>query len=153
MHQVQILVGDLHRGHLGSPEVTSRFLLITHNWKVLETWVWSHWACHVTTHRLIMRHDLLGSAYDLKWPCRRSNIDLIIRSHHVCICYRQCESQSIRELPRHFANCRHFARCLGKVRFALGLGTSRTNWHLAIQAKGEASQFANCLGRVRIIKF
>ena len=35
MQQVQILVGDLHRGRLGSPEVTNKFLLIAHGWKVL----------------------------------------------------------------------------------------------------------------------
>ena len=36
MIQVQILIGDLERGHLESPEVTNRLLLITHDWKELE---------------------------------------------------------------------------------------------------------------------
>ena len=31
MIQIQILVGDFHRGHLGSTEVTNMFLLITHD--------------------------------------------------------------------------------------------------------------------------
>ena len=51
MIQVQILVDDLHRGHLGSPEVTNMFLRITQNWEELETWAWPHCACLVTTHR------------------------------------------------------------------------------------------------------
>ena len=37
MIQVHISVGDLQRGHLGSPEVTNRFLLISHDWKQLAT--------------------------------------------------------------------------------------------------------------------
>ena len=33
MIQVQILVGGIHKDHLGSPEATNRFLLITHDWR------------------------------------------------------------------------------------------------------------------------
>ena len=61
MIQVQISVGDLHRGHLGSPDVTNRFLLITQDRKDLDTWAWCHCACLFTTHRVmyIVQHDLL----------------------------------------------------------------------------------------------
>ena len=54
--QVQILIGDLHRvirGHMTSSEVTNRFWLITHDWKELQAWAWSHCACIVTTNRVI----------------------------------------------------------------------------------------------------
>ena len=73
MHQVLILVSNIHRGHLGSPKVTNRFLLITYD---LEIWVWSHSACLVTMHRLICDMTYLGqhvTSHDLD---RRSNIDL-----------------------------------------------------------------------------
>ena len=40
MIKVQILVGDFHKshwGHMTSSEVTNRFLLISHDWKELQT--------------------------------------------------------------------------------------------------------------------
>ena len=67
MIQVQILVGDLHRGHLWSTEVTNRFLLIAHDWKELQTWAWCHCACLVETHRLICNMTYLGQHVTLTW--------------------------------------------------------------------------------------
>ena len=40
-------------GYPGSPEVGENFLLITHGWKELEMWTWSHCVCLVTMHGLI----------------------------------------------------------------------------------------------------
>ena len=74
MIQPQILAGDPHRGHLGSPEVTNRFLPITHDWKELQTWAWSLCAFLVTTHRLVATwvnrrlHVTLTCGQILTWP-------------------------------------------------------------------------------------
>ena len=74
MIHVQILGGDLHRGHLGSDDFTNRFLLITHDWKELQTWAWSHCACLVKAHGLILEEstcDLTWSWPEVKyWPDR-----------------------------------------------------------------------------------
>ena len=67
MVQVQILVGGLHRGHLGSTEVTNSFLLITPNWKELQTWAWSHCTRLVKPHRLICNMIYLGQHVTLVW--------------------------------------------------------------------------------------
>ena len=87
--QVQLLIGDLHRGHLGSPEVTSRFLPITHDWNEPVTLTWSHCTCHVTTHRLICNMTYSGHVWGLigQHVTSRdldltSNIDLTVQSHH-----------------------------------------------------------------------
>ena len=79
MIKVQILVGDIHRRHLGSTEVTNRLLLISHDWKELQTWALSHCACLVKTHRLICNTTYLGqhvTSIDLHlW----SNINLTVQ--------------------------------------------------------------------------
>ena len=50
---IQMYVGDLYGRHLWSPEVNNSSLLITHDWKHLETWAWPHCACFVMRCRLI----------------------------------------------------------------------------------------------------
>ena len=68
---MQILVGEFDRDHLdsGVTQVTNRFLLITHDWKGLKTWPWSHCACLVTTHRLIYDMTYFGRHLtSLTWP-------------------------------------------------------------------------------------
>ena len=57
MIQVQTLVGDLHRGHLGSDDVIRGHQQVLDNNSPLkrsrDTLAWSHCAYIVTTHRLI----------------------------------------------------------------------------------------------------
>ena len=66
MIEVKILLGDLDRDHLGSPEVTNRFLLISHGRKELGAWAWSHCACH--DGPTDMQHDLFGSMCGFTCP-------------------------------------------------------------------------------------
>ena len=63
-------------GHMTSSEVINRFWLITNDWKVLETWAWSHCACIVRTHRLISSMTYLGQHLTSGDLDLRSNIDL-----------------------------------------------------------------------------
>ena len=63
-------------GHMTSSEVTNRFWLITHDWKELETWAWSHCVCIVATHRLICSMTYLGQHLISGGLGLRSNIDL-----------------------------------------------------------------------------
>ena len=71
MIQVQILVGDLHNGHLGSDDVIrghQRGLsLIIHELKELQTREWCSPCQDASPH---MQHDLLGSTItcNLTWP-------------------------------------------------------------------------------------
>ena len=55
-------------GEMTSSEVTNIFLLISHAWKKLQTWAWSHWACLVKTHRLICNMTYLGQHMTFVWP-------------------------------------------------------------------------------------
>ena len=86
MIQVHISVRDLQRGHLGSPEVTNRFLLISHDWKQLETGVWSHYACLITTNRLICNMTFLVQHVTSRDLDLRSDIDLTVQSQNQPIC-------------------------------------------------------------------
>ena len=69
-------------GHVTSSEATSRFGLITHDWKEIETWAWSHCACLITTHRLIYNMTYLGQNVISRDLDLRSTVDLTIQSHH-----------------------------------------------------------------------
>ena len=100
MTQVQILVGDLHRGHLGSTEVTNRFLLITYDWKELQTWTWSHCACLVEPHRLVSNMTYLGQRVTLTWG------QILTRPFKVTMCMFQ------RTLPRGSRWCSNIAASL-----------------------------------------
>ena len=55
------------RVHLGSAEVTDRVLLITQDWKELQTWAWSHCAFLVKPHRLICSMTYLVQHVTLTW--------------------------------------------------------------------------------------
>ena len=68
MIQVQILVGDLHRGYLGSPEVTNRFLLIPHCRKKAGDMAVDSLCLSCRDTSTDMQHDILGSICDLTWP-------------------------------------------------------------------------------------
>ena len=85
--QMQILVGDLHGAHLGSTKVTNKVLLITHDWKELETWAWSYRAYLVTMHRLICNMTCLdqhvtsrGLGLIVQSPC--ITFDALWREEH-----------------------------------------------------------------------
>ena len=56
MIQVQSLVSDLHKSHLGSDDVIQGHHQVFANnsrSKALQAWAWSHCACLVKTHRMI----------------------------------------------------------------------------------------------------
>ena len=57
-----------------SSEVNNSSLLITHDWKHLETWAWPHCACFVTRCRLIRNTTYLVRFPDwgetMSWPLR-----------------------------------------------------------------------------------
>ena len=84
MIPVNILVGDLHRGHLGSSEGTNKFLLITHDLTELEARAWYHCACLLTTHPLIYNMTYVGQHVTSRDHDLRSNVDPNIQSHHTC---------------------------------------------------------------------
>ena len=107
MIQAHFLIDDLNEGHPGAPEVTSSLLLVcccnclfvtvtssllfvvTHYWKELETWAWSHCACIVMTHRLIIT-VYFGRRVQLRVRSSRgldsrSNGDLTFQGYHVYV--------------------------------------------------------------------
>ena len=65
MIQVTILVNDHSRGHQGSPRPPT-FLLITFNWKDIETRSSSRSICIATMHRLICNMTYLAHIWH--WP-------------------------------------------------------------------------------------
>ena len=93
--QVQILVGDPHRGNLGSPEITNRFLLIAHDRRELQIWAWSHCACLFNEHRLICNMTYLVQHVNSRDLDLRSNIDLTIQSHRVYVAMRLAERSTM----------------------------------------------------------
>ena len=124
MIQLQILVGVLDIGHLGSPEVTNRFLLMTHDWTEQETRAWSHCACLVATHRLICNMTYLGqyvTSHDLDL---RPNMTWLFKSP--CMCFDESgreEHDGVRIMLLAFLVQKLFA-CLPKTAF-LHFSTSR----------------------------
>ena len=103
MIKVQILVGDIHRRHLGSTEVTNRLLLISHDWKELQTWALSHCACLVKTHRLTCNMTYLGqhvTSIDLHL---RSNINLTVQCHQVYVSTRLERNTVVPELSHYLS--------------------------------------------------
>ena len=63
MIEVQILVGDVQKGHLGSDNVIRGHQHIFANnsrWKELQTWAWFHCVRLVKMHRLICNMFCLG---------------------------------------------------------------------------------------------
>ena len=76
--------GDLHRGHMGSPEIANRFLPINHECKELEISACPHCACLVKKHRLICSMAYLGQHVTSRDLELRPNVDLTVQSHHTC---------------------------------------------------------------------
>ena len=86
MIQVHISVGDLHRGHLGSSEVTNRFLLIKNSRLKRDTdmgVVSLCLSCHDASTDV--QHTYLGQHMPSRDLDLRSKIDVTIQSP--CICF------------------------------------------------------------------
>ena len=101
MIHVQILIAGLHRGHLGSTDVTNRFLLITNSEKVLQINVGVDLIVSVyhellfKTHRLICTMTYLGQQVTSRDLDLRSNIDLTVQDHHVYVSARLDERNTM----------------------------------------------------------
>ena len=85
MIRAQILASDLHRAHLGSPEVTNMFLLITHDWKS-----WGR-ECSlivfvrlVTTHWLICNMTCVSHHVALSWCWQMLTWQMLLTSRSSC---------------------------------------------------------------------
>ena len=81
MIQVQLLVDDLHRGHLGSYDVIQGHQQVLTNNSRLKTSYrhrWSHCACIVTTHRLICIMSYLDQHFASGELDLRSDIDVTL---------------------------------------------------------------------------
>ena len=72
------------KGHLRSPEVTNRHLLITFGQKEIETWDWCQYVCLGQANRVICNMTHFAHHVTLAWLDLRSNFDLdILKSFYI----------------------------------------------------------------------
>ena len=98
MIQVQISVGDLHKGDLGSDDVSWGHQQVSTNnsWLKRATDMGVISLCLSGQDALTdMQHDLLGRTCDLTWPDLRSNINLTIEGHQVHVSTRLDERNTM----------------------------------------------------------